>query len=716
MVLAVMVAAAGCGRIGFDDRLPSEIDAQRARALAMGGKFSCALRDARVWCWGDNASGQLGATDGVPRPTPVEIAGLNNIRSIDAGDAYACALDDAGDVWCWGENEDGQLGRPSSAPSSIPQRVTLPQPASQITAGAKFACARLVDGRAWCWGRESHSQILGAPLSGDIPPTQQPLENVIAIEAGRLHTGAILADGTVWTWGYVAHGRLGRDGEGDEAIQVPGMAEVVELSLSEWTCARDRNNGVQCWGKNFDGQLGDGESGTERSEAASPIGLPAAVSLSTGDAHTCAIADDQQVWCWGANDNGQLGVGDRGTRVLPQRVGLGVAVALDADGSHTCAVLDDGSIWCWGRGSNGELGNGTLGAFTPHAIDLGAPAIAVSAGERHTCATTSLGVSCWGANNESELGDGTVMQRTVPTNTLQTNATAIAIGFQHTCAIDSAAEVYCWGDNGEGELGNGTSTSSRSPVAVTGVAQATHVGVGYRFSCQLGTPGLSCWGRGHDGQRGVNSTSSSETPAPITTASQAVSLAVGADHACITTSTEQVYCWGGNTSAQIGDGTIDNALVPTLVPVVGALGVAAGERHTCSVLRSGVMCWGENARGELGTGTGADSRVPTPTIGLPTIDNRVIATGRAATCAAAGGGIWCWGANDAGQLGDGTSRDRLSPVRVLGLGTPTSLAVGTSHACAIVAGTLWCWGDDSDGQQGRGITTSVLVPARIAFP
>src|SRR5262249_34768238 len=178
------------------------------------------------------------------------------------------------------------------------------------------------------------------------------------------------------------------------------------------TCALTSAGGVECWGNNRYGELGDGT----RVSRATPVlvsGLASGVTaIGGGNDHTCAVMSDGSVKCWGHNDSGQLGNGTRADRLTPVTVsGLGGVTAIAGGDSHTCALTRSGGVECWGQNDNGQLGDGTTtGHLTPAAVSgLGSGVVAIGAGNAHSCALTSAGaVECWGFNGNGELGDGTM--------------------------------------------------------------------------------------------------------------------------------------------------------------------------------------------------------------------------------------------------------------------------------------------------------------------
>ena len=205
-------------------------------------------------------------------------------------------------------------------------------------------------------------------------------------------------------------------------------------------------------------------------------GLPVPVpttAIATGGNHTCAVAATGTVSCWGRNDDGQLGNGTTTDATTPVAVtGITDATAVAAGARHTCALAATGTVSCWGRNDYGQLGNGTTtSATTPVAVAGITNAVAVAAGGYHTCALAATGtVSCWGGNGYGQIGNGTTNSATTPVAVAGiTDATAIAVGAIHTCALADTGTVSCWGSNISGQLGNGTTTRANTPVAVAGL-------------------------------------------------------------------------------------------------------------------------------------------------------------------------------------------------------------------------------------------------------
>ena len=341
------------------------------------------------------------------------------------------------------------------------------------------------------------------------------------------------------------------------------------------------------------------------------------------------------------------------------------------------------------------------------------------AGTFHTCTVQMDGkVMCWGYNNEGQLGDGTTTTRSTPVEVSGiTTARSVATGGYESCAVLSDGKVKCWGDNTNGGLGDGTTTDRSTPVEVSGITTATQVAVSYDHSCALLSDGkVKCWGLNEVGQLGDGTTTDRTTPVEVSGITTATRMAVGGDHSCALLSDGKVKCWG--SGSDVADGTFDDTSTPvTISGITTATSIATNFQHSCALLTDGtVECWGYNSNGQLGDGTTTSSFRSTVTVsGITTASS--IDLGSSHSCAVlTEGKVKCWGENDSGQLGDGTTTDRTTPVEVSGITTATRVIVGTDHSCAVLTdGTAKCWGDNSAGELGDGTTTDSTSPVEATL-
>ena len=709
-----------------------------AVAVAAGYNFSCAtLGDGTARCWGNNANGQLGDNSTTQRTLPVTVSGLANATDVRVASRgyHACAVLADRTVRCWGRNANGQLGDGTTTQRNLPVTPTSVSAVAEIALGASHSCVRQTSGAVRCWGLNTSSQL------GDGTVTQRTTSVAVTgvsgasgLAAGNTHTCVSLTSGAVQCFGANTWGELGDQTDYDRSTAVATYAFPCDPT----TCAE---------AEVYSGTISNGCGQTVR------CGQPQ-VRLASGNGFSCALRSDGTVDCWGRNTNGQLGDGTLLNRYQPTRVhGISSAVSVVAGEQHACALLANGSVRCWGLNTSGQLGDGTTAQRTrPAEVEDLVDVVAIAAGRLHTCARLGDGTArCWGNNGSGRLGDGTSTNRLTPVPVVGLDryleVVAITAGTSHTCAVLSGGTVRCWGYNGYGELGDGSTSSRTTPVVAGTLADAIDVqaGWGSNHTCALlAGGGVRCWGRGTNGQLGDAGTSNRTSPVVVSGITTAVEISVGTLMSCARLSNNTVRCWGLNTSGQLGDGTVTQRTTPVTVTGLGGVaGLAAGGTHACAMMADGsVQCWGSNSLGELGDQTTYQRSTAAPVHAFPcrpatcaslgvtsgTVSNGCggtlqcgaapprLAEGLNFSCAVRPtGAVQCWGRNNYGQLGDGTTTNRFAPVSVAGISNAVGVTAGESHACAVLAtGQLRCWGRNNYGQIGDGTTSTRLAPVAVS--
>ncbi|NTV40959.1 MAG: hypothetical protein HGA61_01670 [Candidatus Moranbacteria bacterium] len=729
--------------------------------VATGKTHSLAIRsDNTLWAWGSNGSGQLGDGTATQRYTPTQVLNsdesgyFQDIETVSAGNNFSLALKSDGTVWAWGNNDNGQLGDNTNDSSNLPVQVLgvggegFLSDITAIASGENFSLALKSDGTVLAWGENTFGQLGDDSTSGALFPVEVVgaegsgfLENISAISAGENFSLALKSDGTVWAWGRNNVGQLG-DGllsDSEVPIQIhdstgvgflEGISKISAGASHSLALKADGTGMVFAWGLNDQGQLGTGNF-TNRSlptqvRDLGGAGLLTNVSnISTGLNHSMIIKNDKSAWAWGLNSFGQLGDSTILSRNLPTQIfGIGGSgslsnISMIAGGeSHSLAFQSDGTLLSWGRNNFGQIGSGgnsdlhfperVSGPASGSLTDV----VAVSSGYAHSLALKSDGtVWSWGWNGYGQLGDTSTVDKLTPVQVVGENGTgflngvtAIAAGYAHSMALLEDNTIVAWGWASSGQLGYKTVASGGYVDKYYPVHVLDSSGVGNLSN--------------------VISISSSDQH----------SVALVNDG--INPST--LFAWGGNIFGQIGDNTNENRFIPVQVHNTGNIGnlmdvvsVSAGSGHTVAVKSDGtVWAWGHNDKGQLGNNTRDNSWLPVQVLDETASGNLFLGTGELVSVSAGsshtlaltsdGNTLWAWGSNSNGQLGDGTTNEKLIPIKTRGIGGVgylsgiSSIKTGLGHSLALfLDGQVSAWGSGGYGQLGNGTNGNSSFPGYV---
>ena len=804
---------------------------KESRTLAAGLNHTCVIKLGYVYCWGDNTDGQLGdgtTVDKTSMPTvPVKLADgsyLKNVVSVDAGFNQTCAVTTAGAMYCWGNNANGQLGDGTVVSKSVATPVSgLSSGVVGLASGYYATCAIKTGGALVCWGYNGNGQIGDNTNTQRLVPTQVQgfTSGVTQVTTGYQTTCAIRG-GALYCWGYNGNGQIG-DGTTSARwlpTAVSGMSSNVTDVSEGWTstCAVE-DGAAYCWGNNADGQLGDNTvtSRTTPVLVASTSATPA-ISFASGvidvenseysPGYACFTKQSQKIYCTGNNAQGQLGTGNATAARLPVAPALlsGSITASALGAYHTCVIMDL-KVSCIGYNLNGEIANGTttststvLSTQTAFGNPTGALDVAPIAAASSYTGFTGLGQTVTGATVIDAItgtwvgysypvltyqwlrcSDAGLSASTVPANceiidgataktyvigasdigsylrfqTIGTNSVGLATSISATGAKVGLApantDLPFLVDNNGGYAGSipgvvetidsgswsGNPSPSityqwyrcLSPIANPSDAAPSAGDCALIDSAAAKTYTLTQSDVGYYvvGIETASSTSGVDQAftQSTTLVKESHTIAAGDSHVCAIR-LGRIYCWGDNSYGQLGDGTTvskSTAVGPLKLSdgtiLENVVSVDAQDTATCAVTVAGLMyCWGVETNGEFGDGTAVSTTRSYPTLVLAAANTPLtgvvgMATGSAHTCAIrTGGELWCFGYNGYGQLGDATTTNRGYPVKVIASGVQ-QVSADYYQTCAIVSGAAKCWGLNNYNQLGDGTSTSRSVPTAV---
>ncbi len=352
-----------CSRSAGENQGNCHKDCPVPTRLTAGAGHTCLLtKDASLWCWGGNWSGQLGTGDTQDRPTPcpIDLAGPQpqSAQSIWAGKSHTCLLDAGGTLWCWGSNEHGESGGNAHGQPSSPVAV-MEEDVVDACGGDYHTCAVIRGKGVSCWGWNLAGQLGVEDVeTSDIPLEVSGLVDAVQVTCGSAHTCALTASGAVWCWGSNYYGQLGRITAEVTSLPVLAAEGFSGISAGAFhTCAWTSQGEIWCWGANSQGQLADGTR-ADSSQPRTTLLPKTAIRVSCGDEFCCMETIDDHVICWGQGDHGQLGIGESPYQDLRNPTNtIEEALTVECGANHCCAIKRNWSLLCWGANESGQLGN-----------------------------------------------------------------------------------------------------------------------------------------------------------------------------------------------------------------------------------------------------------------------------------------------------------------------------------------------------------------------
>jgi alpha-tubulin suppressor-like RCC1 family protein len=743
-------------------------------SVSAGDGHNLALRsDGIVLAWGNNGNGQLGDGTTECRNRPVQVRGLTDVVSIETGNGESFAVKSDGTVWMWGDGWLTEYTMDATNDGNILTPMQVPGLSGIIAVVASGwgnnGLALASDNSVWMWGQYA---VEDNTYNYEIPTKILPLgEMDIAYTLNRIATNyshsLALIDGIVWGWGNNYRGELGEEGfvEISTPKRINDLTDVASVAAgSSHSLALKSDGTVWAWGANWNNQLGDG-SGNDSYIPLHVQGLIDVVSIEASGNDNLAVKADGTIWTWGENN-----------AVPAQMPGFTDIVSISSGASHILALKSDGTVLAQGYNWSGQLGDGTKNySHMPVQVQGLTNIVSVSAGYNYSLALKSDGtVWAWGCNWNGRLGDGTTDDRYTPVQVL-TDVVSIGTTGGSSLAAKSDGTVWTWGyyytwyyDLLDDEIswGSAVSTPLRVPelsdiIAITGgggnnvIALASDDSVWacgyYGESCVFfGTPTkifpleekftplysptkmstgdnhaiaiidgeIWGWGCNQFYQLNVNLDERGKVylPTKLNNLTDVISISAGWAHYLALKSDGTVWVWGRNENGQLGDGTTASTQIPVQAHgLIDIIYIATDGGNSSFALKSDgtVWAWGCNGGGQLGNGTTVNRHSPVQIHGLADVISINIAGGRG-FATKSDGTVWAWGSNWHGTLGDGTTIDRPFPVQVQGLSNVVSIESVWSHTFAIKSdGTVWAWGSNSSGQLGDGTMIDRHMPVQI---
>jgi len=685
--------------------------------LAAGTQFAGAItNDNKLYTWGYNQNGQLGQGDHTVYSWTA-LAGTNGNTIL--------AIRNDGLLFAWGYNNLGQVGNNSSE-SQIRSPVQIGSSIwTAVATGSTSSFAIRSDGMLFAWGRNTEGQLGINDLTNRSSPVQVGSSSWTAVRSGDYHTLAIRSDGLLFAMGNNSDGQLGdltrtsRSSPVQVLSSTASWAAIAAAGGDQTRCsyAIDINGLLYSWGQ-----------GNNNYMLGQVTNIYSWTTISSSLSHTVAIRSDGMLFTWGYAAYGQLGNEFTGeNRYSPVQIGSSSWTAVSAGPAMTLAIRSGGTLFSWGYGFAGALGDGTaVSKSSP--VQIGSRSwIAIATNSENSPVTDQFCLAIrddnllfsWGYNAYGNLGDGTINNRSSPVQIGSSSWIAIAAGHWHSAAIDSNNKLFAWGLNNLGQLGDGTTTNRSSPVQV-GSSSWTAITAGSSYTVGIRQNSLLySWGDNTDGINGNDNNTGLQSWTQVCYTGYNA-IAIRSDGMLFTWGSN-IYGEGGTNSTRVSTSVLNNS--PTQIGS-SSWTMVAGMQMTMYAIRSGgtLFSWGLNDSGQMGDNTTVNKSSPTQ-IGSNSW-TFISCSGGTPNWSFYGhlgaidsnGTLFMWGLNDYGQLGDGTSINRSSPVQIGSDSWTLVATVGAARGTGAIRsdGKLFTWGAaGATLGQGPSATTNKSSPVQV---
>ncbi len=688
-----------------------------------------------VVAWGSDASGELGNKTKTSSPTSKPVSYLGErLRQVAAGDSFGVGISETGKLYGWGKSDKGQTGLGAkSTPVTTPTQIgSGGQGFLSVAAGTSHALAISTGGILSVWGDNAKGEVGNGSASSVITyaTVGSPLNDRWLVgSAGNQFTVALKTDGTLWTWGHGSSGQLGVNGTADKNTPQAVTASLPWVGVSagdSHVLAIAADGTLWTWGSNDKGQLGSSAlKTTDLQKVPLKITSPSGpwLAVSAGGHDSFALKADGNLYAWGDNGNGQLGISNSNAMVTtPTKVGSGGWQHVKAGYDFTIGVMADGNVYTWGKGASGQLGNGATSDTTVPGIAIlyAVKPGQVSGGDIHAADLRTSGVlTTYGYPGSGALGLTTTQLANCSTYACpQPQPVAstkpwrmVAAGSSHTLAIKSDGTLWAWGANGSGEVGNGSTTPQTTPVKIGSSTWAkVFAGPTSRSSFALKADGtLYAWGNNGTGQLGTTASGNKTAPTVVAGSKRWVTVATAGLHTLGITADGKLWVWGNNDYGELGVDyyVVQQQNTPMQVGTSTWLDVAASVGVSSAIsAENDLYSWGYNGDGELGDGTTTWRNAPAKNYSVSNVV-QICRNGYSALSLDSTGTIAGWGANYSGETGIGNTNTYTFPLLSNLLAPPVFLACGGSTSYEIDNQALvYAVGYNEQGQEGAGYTNS----------
>jgi alpha-tubulin suppressor-like RCC1 family protein len=636
-------------------------------------------------------------------------------KQIAVGANHACAITQSDTVKCWGRNDLGQLGDGTTIDRSVPvDAKVVTKPVKQIVAREQATCALYTDGGVVCWG--AYTEVAGSVNGSMQPPNISKALKKIGIRNASAICGIDLSD-RLGCWSFAPEYI-------DNANFTWERTDIADFYASEdnRACIINKSGAIECAYLSY---LDDSPPVFYKIDYQATKYVSVRISSYAG----CGLTDSGLLRCgWFYFSDSPYPTPVEDTQIGGSSSLIETSASVSQQ-SHLvppdfCFVIKT-KLLC----RSVSIGSPVFDTFVDVTFDkaiLNVSYIFYRDYAANTywfaCVLLEGGeVKCWGNNDYGQVGDGSagVQSHTAvkPANVTQP-IKSVNTGWDHTCVTATAGNAQCFGAAMLGQIGNGThgaccgidnSQDTNIPQTVISNTAVTQLALGGNHSCAIQNGGAWCWGDNHNGQVGNGNTTDADTPVQVTGLISGVTKLAAGSHNTCAIQNSALKCWGWNDRGQVGDGSTADWWLPT--PVISLTqpvsDVAIGGAHACAVLANGALnCWGRNDYGQLGDGTSGNNRLAL--VAVKGISNVVeVAPADTHTCARiANGKVYCWGWNYLGSLGNGSLDwvTVVTPTLVSGInGSVTQIAAERNRTCVLTSlGAVQCW--------GNGIAAPVTVP------